>query len=401
MTTRRRIKPVAVHVVMDTNALFTDRADKLLSPQISDFIIHASKNTGNDIFWYLPSMVRKERHYQMLQSGLKLVPSVKKIESLLGIDLQINVEKLDSRVSEAIDRQISLHGLRQIEPDYSKIDWASLIDNAAFRKPPFSESGEKGFKDAIILETFLQFVDSLPKSGCRIILLTSDTTLKESSMQRTSTASNATIIANLDDLKNLLHAIASHLPEDQIERLQNLAAPLFWTKDDNTCLWIKSSLGLKVNEAVSAAAPSPGDGFRLLPGGITIGKPAFISKEGQKISFRQKIVQEVTAKKPVRKAPSNFSSPPQIGGLLGLGDVDVNKPKLETSFNLAKLGSLIGTLTTDEITQSGRHILEATWETTLMRRGLLASPKLIAVNYQETEWSEPSFVGADQQAAGV
>jgi hypothetical protein len=86
--------------------LFTEAADKLICSDISDFIQTDSQQLGLKISWHIPAVVKAERKYQMLERGKKLLPSLAKVESLLGHALGINEEVLDSRVDDAIKRQM-------------------------------------------------------------------------------------------------------------------------------------------------------------------------------------------------------------------------------------------------------------------------------------------------------
>jgi hypothetical protein len=77
---------VAVHVVVDTNSLFTEAADKLLATEISDLISSSSANLELNVRWHLPWIVKAERQYQMLLRANRLIPHLQKVEKLLVIN---------------------------------------------------------------------------------------------------------------------------------------------------------------------------------------------------------------------------------------------------------------------------------------------------------------------------
>jgi hypothetical protein len=69
------------------------------------------------------------------------------------------------------------------------IDWPALIDNAVWRLPPFSPFGtepkqttEKGFKDALILETLLAFQKDAQDR--EIVFVCADALLSDSAISR-------------------------------------------------------------------------------------------------------------------------------------------------------------------------------------------------------------------------
>jgi hypothetical protein len=87
-------QPPSIQVVLDTNCLFTEAADKLICADLSEFILNDSRQLGLKITWHLPSVVKAERKYQMMERGKKLLPNLAKVESLLGHALGINAEVL-------------------------------------------------------------------------------------------------------------------------------------------------------------------------------------------------------------------------------------------------------------------------------------------------------------------
>ena len=157
---------VVVHVVLDTNALFTDPADKLLATGISDFILSTRKDLEINVTWYLPSIVKAERQHQMTEKAIRLLAPLEKVETLLGHRLNITEESLRRSVEEVIKKQVALHGLKEVNLDHSKVDWQRMIEKSVFRLVPFARGEtEEGFRDAVLLETFCQIVDTLPKTS--------------------------------------------------------------------------------------------------------------------------------------------------------------------------------------------------------------------------------------------
>ncbi|MGE0700754.1 MAG: hypothetical protein AB7O57_16765, partial [Hyphomicrobiaceae bacterium] len=114
---------IVVHVVLDTNALFTEAAEKLLSVGIGDFILASRKDLVVDVRWYLPSIVKSERQYQMIERANRLLGHVQKVEALLGHKLNITEEGLAESVESAIKKQIELHELKEVPLDPSQVDW--------------------------------------------------------------------------------------------------------------------------------------------------------------------------------------------------------------------------------------------------------------------------------------
>lgn len=152
-------KKPELKVVFDTNVLWTGSASDLLKQEVSELIEANSQHSDLAISWYLPEIVRHERQFQMLTQSLELLPSIQKLERLLGHNLNINEGIIKQRVNEAIESQITKLGINVIRLDTARVEWRDLILNAAYRRPPFSQGPkEKGFRDALVVEAFLQLV---------------------------------------------------------------------------------------------------------------------------------------------------------------------------------------------------------------------------------------------------
>ena len=247
-------QPPSIHVVLDTNCLFTEAADKLIATDLSAFILNDSQQLGLKITWYLPSIVKAERKYQMAERGKKLLPALVKVESLLGHALGINAEVLEGRVDDAIKRQIDRHHLAELELAAAKVNWDTVIHSAAQRLPPF-EAGEKekGFRDALVLETFDQLAASLPKSSAsaRVILLSSDKLLQVATRERFKDRSNVLIADGLDEVRTILNAVASHLTQEAIGSILPKASKLFFTGMDNhESLYYRAQVQKEINRQV-------------------------------------------------------------------------------------------------------------------------------------------------------
>src|SRR5664279_2320903 len=113
----------------------------------------------------------------MIQEALRLLPSVEKLERLLGHNLNITKDILETRIREAIDREVEQYRIVIQNLSSGDVDWTRLVLDAAYRRPPFQHGEkEKGFRDAVILETFIQLVTDAPSSPttARVVLVSSD-----------------------------------------------------------------------------------------------------------------------------------------------------------------------------------------------------------------------------------
>lgn len=65
-------KPLELRVVLDTNALYTGSANYFIRKEVADLIAQHQNLPDLNISWYLPGIVRDERHFQMLTEAQKI-----------------------------------------------------------------------------------------------------------------------------------------------------------------------------------------------------------------------------------------------------------------------------------------------------------------------------------------
>ncbi len=95
----------------------------------------------------------------MQMEALKLRSAINKIERLLDHNLALSDRVLLDHVESKINEKEKQLGLQEIKLDHGLVDWSKLIHAAAYRDPPF-EVGEKekGFRDALVAESFVQLL---------------------------------------------------------------------------------------------------------------------------------------------------------------------------------------------------------------------------------------------------
>ena len=101
-----KIKTPKLLVVFDTNVLFTQVASDLVRHDVKRIIKENSNHPDLTIDWYLPDVVRGERKYQMLTKAKELLPSMQKLEKLLGHTFGVGEDTLELHVDKAISDSI-------------------------------------------------------------------------------------------------------------------------------------------------------------------------------------------------------------------------------------------------------------------------------------------------------
>ena len=109
------------------------------------------------------------------------------------------------------------------------INWEDLIDRACYRKLPFDKEKEKGFRDSIIAETFLQLVNDSPKSPsvCRIVLVSNDGDLSDYIKAATRENSNVKVLSSVDELESYVNILASKVTENFVKEISDKVSHYF------------------------------------------------------------------------------------------------------------------------------------------------------------------------------
>jgi len=391
-----------LRVVFDTNALYVTptslgSASDLVRDEIAG-LISESKYPDLDILWFLPEVVRHERQYQMETEALKLRSSINKIERLLGHNLALTDKSLVDHVKTKIDEKENELGLQEIKLNHGSVDWQSLIHAAVYRKPPFQVGEkEKGFRDALVLESFLQLVNESPRtaSSCRVVLVTSDELLKRAVEVRIGGLSNASVLAGVEELKGLINTLISSVSEDFIAQVNPKAAKLFFVSAaDKETLYYREKIGDQIAENFKKQ-------LERLPEGTSfrrnvawyIGRPNFSKKEVKRIFWTSRIEIEFEAGSRVKESEArnilqgvttpaiSSTSAPQLG-LTNLSALaGVNSASIDWN-NWANY--LIPAPAEKEIvTHKGRDIFEVLWSVELTMNKELKKAQIHDIRHVE------------------
>ena len=295
MTKKKTIPQLLV--VFDTNVLFTKVASDLLRQEVRSLIEENSSHVDFNIKWFLPDVVLDERRYQMQKKAFDLLPSLEKLETLLGHKLNITKDILVQRVEKAIQGNISDLNINVTPFNPSSIDWHSLIKRAVFRKPPFDAGEkEKGFKDSLIAESFIQLAKQSPAtpSVCRLALVTEDSLLNEFLKEELKDFKNVRILSSISELESLINTLVSKVTEEFVGKIAEKAQKYFFDKGNQNTLYYKEKIDRQISEqCANELKASPEEGLIRENGTWWIGTPVFLRKERQRIYWSSPINVEI------------------------------------------------------------------------------------------------------------
>lgn len=371
-------------VVFDTNVLYTKVANDLVRNEIKSAILNNSTHTDINISWLIPEPVINERKFQMQKRAFELLPSLEKLEALIGHKLNITAEILVSRIEESVKKQMAELGLTVLPIDESSVDWKSIIHRSAYRLPPFEDSEkEKGFRDALIAESLFQLINDSPSTAsiCRIAIVTGDKILVDFISEKTKDSKNIRILPDIGSLENLINTLVSEVTEDYVNEISDKAKILFFEKENKETFYYKEEIRSKMKEQYSEALKEkPYEGITRENGTWWIGDPIFIKKDRQKITWVTPINVDCTLFKYESSAAETA-----LGSQQSLGLSDSARKGLTAAL---QLGTLLGSTTKKVEVGTGKTNFEIEWSVTVNQNKKLISPVLGKISYIDSTWSE-------------
>ena len=380
MSQRKKNQP-ELKVVFDTSVLFTQVASDLVKSEVGDIIAKNAHHNDLTIQWYLPEVVLDERRYQMESKAFEFLPSIGKLEKLLGHNLNITKDILVNRVDGAIKRQLAELGISSLPIDTSVIDWHALIKRSVNRHPPF-ESGEKekGFRDSIIAESFRQLVQQSPTtpSICRLVMITDDNLLAAYIQDITKDSKNVKVLSTINELESLINTLVSEVTEEFVTGLSGQVKKYFFDKGNQESLYYKENIrdktGEQYGEELKAA---PKKGLLRENGTWWISEPVFIKKEKQRLCWITPIRVEAMLYK--YEIPESYS-----GSLLGHA-LNLEVEQRGALPTLANIGAQ--PLKKVEI-GSGKSNFEIHWSVNITPSKKLTAPRIEKIRFVSTTWEE-------------
>jgi hypothetical protein len=396
-------KRLTLKIVLDTNQLFTESASDLLRRSLRDRIKENTKHADISIEWWLPDVVRHERQFQMQREAFKLIRHIKDTERLLGHSLGITSEILAARVEDAVENQIKELQITALPLKTSQVSWERVIEDAVYRRPPFEEGKtEKGFRDTMIAESFVQLVKDSPSTpaSCRVVLLTADGLLADAVQERTASAGNVRILRSEEELQDLINTLAANVEETFVNEVRELAAASFFSSGSEGLFYterievrIKEQFSKELSEVPSWATSRENRKWY-------IANPQFVEKQRQRITWNTTITIKATAYG--TPATTIWESSPILTSPIILPP---SQKKLEPSLSISQYlsseptweGITIPSTLGSEIEPpkppptQGETTVHVIWSATVTTRKKITRPRVEDITFGETTWNLPTY----------
>jgi hypothetical protein len=282
----RSQKRKVLHVMFDTNAIFAEGFESLVSKAARDAIEEHSKHGDLDVKWVVPEIVRLEREYQMRNNFRAVAAHAVRAEKLFCADWGISEDSINSAISATIDKQLQALNVTVQPCDAANVDWSSIMRRACFRLAPFQPGQtEKGFRDAIVCETFYQLVSSLSGRDAAV-LVCGDGLMKTALGERLDAGKGARILDGIAALRDEINLRVSHVDPQTASEIEKKASAAFLNGDDQRALWAKADLHNVIWSKF-------GNEIQTLPAGASsyimerhdVTPPRLIKKDGTRVFF--------------------------------------------------------------------------------------------------------------------
>lgn len=408
-------KELELRIVFDTNSIYTGSEVYFLNKDTFDLINELSSIKDIQINWFCPDVVRHERQFQMQERALKLLPNIKKMEKILGHNLNITDKIVLTRVEEAIDEQMNNSKINRLDLNMSLIDWGSVIQKACYREPPFEKGEkEKGFRDAVIVETFCQLIENSPKTRkvCRIIMLTEDSLLACAVKKRTVGIRNVQVVETIEELKGLINTLASTVEEEYIGKINTTAKLFFFEENSEDGLYYKAKISGRIKEKFrDFLVETPESGSMRENENWLISAPIFVKKVKQKVFWSTKILVE---SKIYKWTESGFVNQPWwvSAGAVNWGGITANQIPLPVALNIAQpaaatypvawniaqpaaanppsgfyvTSDMEDTKKVKALVNTGKTVFEVLWSVTVTTILNFLNPNIEEIKASETRW---------------
>ena len=261
MTTIRRQRPPKHILVPDTEVLWHEEKDVAVAPEITEF--WNDYGDKYEIELVIPKVVFGELIYQHTTSALTALNRANKQFKRLSkiADSEYRHKISENKVRRDVERKlrtwVTQVGASVYETPITSIDWAAMIENALWRRAPFLEDRkiEKGFRDALILETICAISSGSPQPNTAFI--TGDVRLREGCDAKIASGVTFVTYESIGEFSSFLRLLDEELTSDFVTAIQGKARQKFYSDGNESCLLARDNLPTEILDRFSEAFEQP------------------------------------------------------------------------------------------------------------------------------------------------
>lgn len=250
MSSIKKKKPLPHVVFMDTSTLWYGDKHFVADPRVDTFWDKYS--TPFSFEMVIPDVVRGELLFQQTTSAVK---SLRRANQAIDEVSHISHRSYSHRVTESrirteiekkFDKWAVAKHAQIIQTPADTIKWPTIVQQAIWRQPPFSNDpkdseNEKGFRDALILETIAHHVSQETRQA-QFAFVCKDQLLRETTEERLKTNTRFTAYELIEDFQTYLDLTKEKLEDRFIRAIVRRASVKFYSKGNPDCLYFRDGI---------------------------------------------------------------------------------------------------------------------------------------------------------------
>ena len=259
-------KDPGVHVVIpDTNTLWCKDKVPPVSPDFEKFWTDAGSLAELEL--KIPYVVRGELAFQQATSAIKAAEKVseglRELSQISEVQYRktIDQNKIKTQVLAKLDRWIESKGAQVIPIPFGDIEWPRICDDAIWREPPFefsfkNDDNEKGFRDALILESIRKY-ETAELRSVKIVIITGDNLLRDTTRALFSDKATVSTHDSIGNALSTIKLLHEQLTKEFIEALLERARRKFFSAGDETSLYYFAGIKDRIAKEHQSLFESP------------------------------------------------------------------------------------------------------------------------------------------------
>lgn len=252
----KKDKPKLHVLFFDTSLLWHEDKALPVTPAFEDMCRECSKLLDFELV--IPSTVYGELHFQQSTSALKALDranqAFEEISTISAVPYShhLTTGKIKNSVKVKLDNWVKDKKVRIAKVPIKSIDWDQVVKKAIWREPPFSydpkdKKNEKGFRDALILHTYIDLC-KIEKRDVRICFFSADGLLRKTAEQSLRTDNRCLFFDSFDSFSSYVRLTGEELTQNYISKILAHATDKFFRKGDETCLYAREGVQRTLRE---------------------------------------------------------------------------------------------------------------------------------------------------------
>lgn len=263
----KRPSPPEHIVLVDTNILWHEDKEHVVNPAFDEFWKSYSSNFPMKLI--IPDVVKGELLFQQTTSVIKLLgkanSNIRDITKITGVEYshRIQVDRVRKEVAKRFERWLQSKKAKIWSTPIKDIDWDRVINDALWRKLPFTPDpenpkNEKGFRDAMILET-VHAICKYYSEEVNIAFICNDFTLREVADDRLGKIEGFSTYESLEDFVAFIELTKRNLTERFVKSILSRARDKFHNEKGQKCLIYSDDFIKKLREEFKSKIETPVD----------------------------------------------------------------------------------------------------------------------------------------------